>query len=185
MLTSLTNMLLIGGATRNVGKTSFTVSVIRRFSAKTPIVALKVKTIYPNDSFFHGKKDKTPLSGNYRITEETTQTGSEDTNRMLQAGANRVFRLKVKAPFIKEAFAVLQGIMGNKERFAWVCESNSLREVVQPGLFLLIAHKDSDKMKPSAKRLQYLADQVVYTNGKTHAFSLEQLVFQNNRWELG
>jgi len=57
---------LIGGAARNVGKTTFIENIIRKFSTAHKIVSI----IYPNDYFFHGK-DVNPLSKYepYRITE--------------------------------------------------------------------------------------------------------------------
>ena len=56
----LPQMLLIGGATRNVGKTSLSARIINKF-AHEQVVAIKIKTIYPNDSFFHGKYDQNKL----------------------------------------------------------------------------------------------------------------------------
>ena len=128
-------ILLIGGATRNVGKTNFSCAVIEEFSKIHSIIGLKIKTLYDGDSFFHGK-DHNPLKGNYRIIEEFDSSGDEDTMRMLNAGAKQVFRIKVKSEFIGDAFDdFLQQIP--KGSFI-LCESNSLRKVIKTDLFLLI-----------------------------------------------
>ena len=177
----VTKMLLIGGATRNVGKTHFSTSVIRLFSEKYPIIGLKVKSIYPNDTFFHGK-DRMPLEGNYRITEETEMNSGEDTGRMFKAGAQRVFKIKVKADFIDEALNELFSMV--EEDVFFVCESNSLRFVVEPDLFLMIKHAKSDEMKPSAQKLEPFADKIILTNGISHDLTAERLSIVNDRWQF-
>lgn len=75
-------ILLVGGATRNVGKTTFICRIIEKFSREVPIVALKIKTLRKDDAYFHGK-DRNPLKENefFRITEETV-SGNEDTQKM-------------------------------------------------------------------------------------------------------
>ena len=173
------NIILIGGATRNVGKTAFSCSVIRNNSKKYKIIALKIKTIYEGDDFFHGK-DRNPLKGNYRIIEEIDTDGDEDTQRMLQAGANRVFRIKAKSEFLKEAFHDFYSQL--PEGSFIVCESNSLRNILKPSIFLLIKHKSSDEMKPSAKKLAPLADKIVYTDGIKHDFDAGKIIISNNKW---
>ncbi len=175
----LPGLLLIGGATRNVGKTSFTTTIIRQFASQHAIVGLKIKTLYEGDSFFHGK-DRNPLDGDYRITEETDTKSTEDTSRMLAAGAQRVFKIKTKATHLAEAFAQLQREIQHDG--LWICESNSLREAVIPDLFLLIKHQQLSDMKPSAKRLQRLADQIVWTDGERHLFNFDSLKVENGCW---
>ena len=176
-------ILLIGGATRNVGKTTLTCRIIEKFSSNNNIIALKIKTLYEGDSFFHGK-DRKPLHENekFRITEEKDKSGDEDTSKMLRAGAKKVFKIKVKSQFINQAFAEINNRVG--EGKAIICESNSLRKEVVPSVFLMIKSENSDKMKPSARKLQKFADKIIYTNGKIHNFELENLEFVNNSWNL-
>lgn len=173
------NILLIGGATRNVGKTTFTCSVIEKNSAKYTIIALKIKTIYEGDDFFHGK-NRNPLIGNYRIIEEKNAGEQEDTERMLKAGANRVFRIKTKSNFLKEAFEDFYAQLA--ENSFIVCESNSLRNVLKPSIFILIKHKNSEEIKPSAKKLAPLADKIIYTDGIEHDFNAKKIIISNNKW---
>ncbi|OQY03533.1 MAG: hypothetical protein B6I20_04790 [Bacteroidetes bacterium 4572_117] len=176
-----TKMLMIGGATRNVGKTTFSCSLIKEFSKNNIIIGLKIKTLYKDDSFFHGK-DRNPLKGDYRIIEEFEENGVEDTMRMLKAGAKQVFRIKVKSEHIGPAFDdFLQRIPDNS---FILCESNSLRKVVEPGLFIMIKHKNSDEIKPSAKELEPLADRIVFTDGENHGFNMKDLVVTDEKWVL-
>jgi len=170
----LPNMLMIGGATRNVGKTTFVCKVIEKFSQLLPIVAIKVKTIYEGDSFFHGK-DKNPLTENYRIINEVDATTEEDTALMLKAGAQKVFRVKVKSNFIEQVFKELQDIL--PKNIVWICESNSLRLAVKPSLFIMITNQLNNNMKPSAEQLLPFADLIVVSDGKTFNFSENNLTY--------
>lgn len=172
-------ILLIGGATRNVGKTNFSCSVIEKFSKVHSIIGLKIKTLYDGDNFFHGK-DHNPLTGNYRIIEEFDNRGDEDTMRMLKAGAERVFRMKVKSEFISEAFDdFLQQI---PEGSFILCESNSLRKVIKPDVFLLIKHKNSNEIKQSAKELEPLANKIIFSDGEKHDFDINKIMIENEQW---
>ena len=175
------NIILVGGATRNVGKTSFICSLIENISKKHNIIALKIKTLYDGDDFFHGK-DMNPLKGNYRIVEETGNKGNEDTERMLQAGAKRVFKIKAKNEYLHNAFEDFYKRI--PENSLLVCESNSLRNILKPALFLLIKHKNLEEMKPSAKKLEPWADKIIYSNGKNHDFDVKNIQVVDNEWIL-
>ena len=175
------NILLIGGATRNVGKTAFTCSVIENLSKKHELIALKIKTIYKGDNFFHGK-DRNPLNGNYRIIEEKNTSGNEDTERMLKSGAKRVFRIKSKSEFLHEAIQDFFTRISDKNLV--ICESNSLRTVLKPSVFLLIKLKNSDKIKPSAEKLAPLADKIIYSDGTKHNFDPKNIFIENNEWKI-
>jgi len=175
------NLLIIGGAKRNIGKTTLIERIIKKFSSEYNIIAFKIKTIYPNDNLFHGK-DKKPLlkNENYRITEETSRKGVEDTNRMLKAGAKKVYKIKVKSNYISEAFLELEK-NGNKNKLI-ICESNSLRKYISPSLYLFVKELNSNEMKPSAKEMVKFADKIIITDGKNHNINLETLKVEEGRW---
>ncbi len=180
MVLDMTNkILLIGGATRNVGKTTFTCSVIKNISNKHEIIGLKIKTIYEGDDFFHGK-DRNPLKGNYRIIEETDKTGNEDSMKMLKAGAKKVFRIKAKNKFLKNAFIEFLKQIPNNSFI--ICESNSLRNIVKPTLFLMIKHKSKNDIKPSAKKLEHLTNKIIFTDEKKHDFDYKNIEIKNDKW---
>jgi len=179
----INKMLMIGGASRNVGKTTLIMDIINEFSKNNNIVAIKIKTIYEGDNFFHGK-DRSPLGENekFRIIEEKDINSGEDTAKMLKSGAKRVFKIKVKSQFISEAFSEIYKII-DRNSFL-ICESNSLREAVKPDLFLLIKHKNNVEMKPSAKKLEKFADRIIYSDGKKHDFSKGDLQIIESKWMI-
>lgn len=182
-MTENTKILLVGGATRNVGKTTLTTNIIRQFCQSNKLVGIKIKTIYPNDSFFHGK-DRNPLQEDekYRITEEKSKSNIEDTNKMLVSGAKKVFKIKARAKYLLEAYNQIKNLI--PENYLWVVESNSLRDFVIPGVFLLIKHKDKNEIKPSAQKLQVFADKIILTDGEKHFFNTTDLYIENNTWHI-
>lgn len=175
------SLILIGGSSRNVGKTTFVVRLIEKFAKEYTVVGLKIKTIYEGDDYFHGK-NRNPLDSDYRLIEEFDHASNEDTAKMLRAGAKRAFKLKVKSEAILHAYVNLKELL--TETCLIVCESNSLRKVVKPAVYLLIKHRDDEKMKPSAKELEKYADKIIYTNGEQHDFNLSEILIKNDKWFL-
>jgi GTPase SAR1 family protein len=176
-------VLLVGGATRNVGKTSLINRIIEKFSKENKIIALKIKSIHPGDEYFHGK-DENPLNidEKFRLIEETEMNASADAKKMLHAGAHKAFKLKVRAEYLEQAFSYFKSQINNN--YPLIVESNSLRDYIKPAVFLLIKHANNNEMKPSAQRLEILADKIVFSNGVEHDFSLEQILLTKNGWKL-
>jgi len=173
--------MLVGGSSRNVGKTTFVCKLIEKFSKERKIVGLKIKTIYEGDQFFHGT-DRTPLESDFRLVEELDKDSVEDTGKMLRAGAQRTFKLKVKSHSLIEAFDYFKNQLNGQCLI--ICESNSLRKVVKPAIYLLIKHENEQNMKPSAKELEKFADKIIYTTGENHDFCLEELKIESEGWSF-
>ncbi|NPA44770.1 MAG: hypothetical protein GXO49_04480 [Chlorobi bacterium] len=176
-------LLIVGGTKRNIGKTSLIERIIKKFSSDYDIVAFKIKTIYPNDTFFHGT-DTNPLSADekFRLIEEKNANGNEDTNRMLKAGAKKVFKIKTKANYISYAYEELKNKINNNSLL--ICESNTLRKTVNPSIYLFVKEANSNDMKPSAKEVIKFANKIILTDGKNHDFNIEEICVKNNMWLL-
>lgn len=179
------HMLLIGAAGRDAGKTTFACEIIRRFHA-APINAAKVTAIQARDGMCpRGGKGCgvcTSLEGDYCITEETDPEGKKDTQRLLAAGAQQVLWLRVLKSHLEEgAGAFLDSFCPNTPL---VCESNSLRDTVVPGLFLMVKHLDSKEVKASAQRVLSRADAVISSDGKQFQFDFERISLAPNGWRL-
>lgn len=171
----INNLILIGGGSRNLGKTEFVTRLISNYKSKYEIIAIKIKTIYEGDSFFHGK-DRTPLLSNYRITEFSNSNNNEDTSRMLKAGAERVFKIKSKNEYLGEAFDKLFNELNTSNKLI-ICESNSLRDFIIPNKFFLILGTNNTEIKPSAQRLLKFADKIIYSDGKKFDINIENITF--------
>ncbi|OQX98767.1 MAG: hypothetical protein B6I24_04425 [Bacteroidetes bacterium 4572_128] len=176
-------LILVGAATRNLGKTTFVERLIKKFSSKFSIVGLKIKTIYKNDNFFHGK-GRSLLKKNFEIIEETNTKNSEDTNRMLKNGASRVFMIRCFSDFLGLAFNEFLKKIDEKNFI--VCESNSLRKFVKPDVFILIKHKTKIEIKPSAKKLEKYANLFIFSDGKNFDKNINEigLKIKNSVWKL-
>lgn len=182
----LDSMLMIGSAGSNVGKTELACDLIRKFRRDRDIVGVKVTTIEAKDGRCprggRGCGVCSSLQGDCCIAEETDRDSHKDTARLLAAGAKRVFWIRVLRTHLAESITALLGMVDSDA--ALVCESNSLRLVVEPGLFLMVANGNSPKWKKSALRVKEYADAVVASNRKGFDLDLERIAFVDGGWSL-
>ncbi|MDR2078263.1 MAG: hypothetical protein LBP74_00905 [Treponema sp.] len=157
-------MILIGATGRNRGKTVLAEGLIRLFKDRFPIIGLKVTTVAYSGAPCHcgdlGCGLCSSLSS-YALDEERAPDPNspdcmgKDTARMLQAGAERVYWLRsVKASMV-EGFSEFLKRMPPSALV--IGESNSLREVVWPGCFIMVSNGPGEYIKPSAARVADLA----------------------------
>jgi hypothetical protein len=165
-------MILIGGTGRNRGKTVLAEELIRRFKDRFPIVGLKVTTVAhvggvcPRGGAGCGA---CAITEKYVLSEEPENNvtalqgpaalpnacSNKDTVRLLHAGAERVFWLRALRSALDEGYAaVLEKIPPTA---LVIGESNSLREVVRPGCFIMVSSGPGEQVKPSAARVADLA----------------------------
>jgi len=173
----LDGMLMIGSAGANIGKTELACALIKKFSQTNKIVGMKVTTISDKNGQCprggQGCGVCSSLSGNFCITEEVGGDSGKDTARLLAAGASRVFWLRVMKTHLKEGLAALLDKIGVDA--VSVCESNSLRQVVKPGLFLMVRGKDPRMWKSSADAVKKYADKVVVSDGSSLDLDLDRI----------
>lgn len=164
----LPNMLLIGATGRNAGKTELACALIRKY-VEQKIVALKVTAIDKSDGSCprggRGCGVCSSLDGRYCITEETEPPPGKDTARLLKSGAHKVFWLRVLRPHLLDGLEKLLEVVGPATAF--VCESNSLRTVVEPGLFLMVKCRGSQPYKATAQAVREFADRTLTFDGQT------------------
>ena len=147
-------LLLIGGTSRKIGKTTLASMVIGKFGKAHKITAVKISNIAPGDEAFHGFHEY-KLRENYSILKEN-KSGKKDSQRMLGSGAEQSYFVRVQDKFIGEAFRELIQEIG--ENTIIVCESNSLRSIVEPGVFLMLHDKNEKAVKTGSKQLLAMAD---------------------------
>jgi molybdopterin-guanine dinucleotide biosynthesis protein len=185
------NMILLGAGGRNSGKTLLACKIIEQYSQKHFIVGVKITTIRNTDGTCprggEGCGVCTSLDGVYCITEELDKTTKKDTSRLLASGARRVFWLRVMKNHLIEGLKALFDVL--PEKSAVVCESNSIRTILKPGVFLLVRDKNQKTMKPSARSVQKMADRIVeFDPGMTHDkpfdIDMDDIRFINQNWIL-
>jgi molybdopterin-guanine dinucleotide biosynthesis protein A len=182
----LDGMLMIGSAGANVGKTELACALIKKIGKTTDITGIKVTTISAKDGQCprggQGCGVCTSVDGDFDIMEETDSNSEKDTSRLLAAGAKRVFWLRVMKQRLKEGLACLLEIIGPDA--VSICESNSLRQVAEPGLFLMVKGRDSKTWKSSARDVKKHADRIVVAGPGGFDSDLDRIKLVSGKWAL-
>jgi molybdopterin-guanine dinucleotide biosynthesis protein len=155
-------LILIGGNSRNIGKTTIATGIISILSKQYRVIGLKVTSVYPNDSKHHGEKDFV-LKDDVLVMEEQNRDGVKDTSRMIRAGAEKVYFIMVKDHALDSIKEHICRIMNDD--VIVVCESLSLRKVVKPKEFILVRHPEINN-KEQFNSLLHLADELIESDGK-------------------
>jgi molybdopterin-guanine dinucleotide biosynthesis protein A len=120
------------------------------------------------------------LEGVYCITEESDSSSGKDTARLLSAGASRVFWLRVLKEHLQQGTTALLDIIGPNA--VSICESNSLRQVVEPGIFLMARNRNLRPWKNSAQQVKKYADKIVVSDGSSFDFDLDRIKLTDGKW---
>jgi molybdopterin-guanine dinucleotide biosynthesis protein A len=65
-----------------------------------------------------------------------------------------------------------------------ICESNSLRQVVEPGLFFMVRRREQEKYKNSARDVKEHADSIIVTDPGGFDFDLNRIKLIDKKWKL-
>lgn len=178
------NFIIIGSTGRNTGKTEFACRLINSWSGSSEVFGLKVTTINKNE----GKCPRggegcgvcSSLTGDYEIIEETGLDGIKDTSRMLVSGAKRVYWLKVSANALDKGIEALLKLI--PDDVAVVCESNGVRNVLEPGIFLVIKNLKDKTIKPNCARVIRYASKIIEFDNMSWNFPPDRVILKNNTW---
>lgn len=159
----LPQMLLIGSSGRNSGKTTLAVGFIQKWKDKFPIIALKITTIEKKD----GKCPRggkgcgvcTNIEENFELIEEKNVNSNKDTSLLLTSGTKKVYWLKTLKTHIDEGIKHFLTIIP-KDALV-ICESNSLRNIVKPGVFIMLRNTKNASIKKSASEVIDKADLII------------------------
>jgi hypothetical protein len=144
------SLVVIGGQSRNVGKTSIVAGLISAL-ASLNWTAIKIT---PHEHTL-------TADHRYAITEEVNRAGRKDTSRYLAAGARRSLLLETRPDAIKEAVdAVLEQTAGSENV---ILESNAVVEFLRPDIYLVVLDPSVPDFKRSARRMLDRADAVITT----------------------
>jgi len=175
---------MVGSLGRGGGKTKFVCSLIEKFSSKHDIIGIKVTPVQKADGSCprggSGCGVCSSLEGHFYITEETDKTADKDTCRMLAAGDGRVFWLRVLRKYLEEGATALLDVIGDDA--ISVCESNSLRGVVEPDVFVMVRSRREQSSRVSAENVIRYADRIVLFNGDKFDIDVDEIELIDNRW---
>jgi len=185
-MVKLDRMLMIGSAGANVGKTELACAILRKFAGNDRIVGIKITAIQEKNGQCPrggtGCGVCSSLEGVFCITEEKSRDTGKDTSRLLAAGAERVFWLQVLKDNLLEGLTALLDVIGPDA--VAICESNSLRRVVEPSLFLMAKAADKNRWKHSAAEVKQYADRIVVSDGKSFDLDIDRIGLIEGKWRL-
>jgi molybdopterin-guanine dinucleotide biosynthesis protein len=152
-------LLVIGGHSRNLGKTSLAAGLIRKFRDRN-WTAVKITQYGHSVCSDHGDTCacKTEAGEPYALSEEFEPTGT-DSGRFLTAGAARSLWLRTEAGELRRAATIIQKILAQSENV--IVESNSVLELVRPHTFLMMLDFGCQDFKQTSLRYMDRADAFV------------------------
>ena len=149
-------LLVVGGHSRNIGKTSVVAGLVRKFRDRK-WTAVKI-TQYGHGVCSKSNEQCGCEAGEdhpFALSEEYEPSGT-DSGRFLAAGAERSFWLRTPAGELARAAETMQKILRQSENV--IVESNSVLEITQPDLFLMLLDFSCEDFKASSMRFLDRAD---------------------------
>ena len=184
------NMIMIGATGRNTGKTEMACRLIKKFISSYTVIALKVTTVKEDDGECHGGDERcgkySSLNENYLLIEEVSNNPNKDTGKMLAAGAHKVYWLEVKKECLAEGIETFFKRINNGADKIIICESNSLRTVVKPGLFLINQNIRESAIKPSCQDVLSHHDYMIHFDSEKFIFDIDadDINYTDKRWSV-
>lgn len=159
-------IVVVGGQSRNVGKTSLACGVIAGLSERN-WTALKI-TQFGHGFCARDGKECDCAAGSpehpYALTRELDAAGKTDTSRMLRAGAREVYWLRVLEGRLQDALPLASQRWGADANV--LIESNSVLDYLEADVYLPVVDASVEDYKPSALRLLPRADALAVVGGE-------------------
>jgi hypothetical protein len=152
-------IVVIGGHTRNVGKTSVVAGLIEALR-DLHWTALKITQYGHGVCSANGQPcDCTTGDHSWAINEERDRSGESDTSRFLVAGADHSWWVRTEQGKLAEAMPRIRTILGCTKNA--IIESNSILRFVKPDLYLTVLDPATEDFKTSAQQFLDRADAVI------------------------
>ncbi len=160
-------IVVVGGHTRNIGKTSVVAGLIAALP-EMHWTAVKITQFGHGVCSANGEPcDCETADHTMAISEEHDATSGTDSSRYLAAGAARSFWVRTRLGQLSEAMPRVRKLLGESENV--IIESNSVLRFLQPDLSLSVLDPSISDFKPSAIRYLDRADALVVPEGATFA----------------
>jgi molybdopterin-guanine dinucleotide biosynthesis protein len=140
------SVIVIGGNSRNVGKTSVVAGLI----AALPEFQWTAVKISRHE---HGVRSA------WSISEESDRRGESDASRFLAAGAARAFLVRTQPGKLSEAMPAIRQEIAAAANV--IIESNSVLEFIRPDVYLTVLDPLTEDFKPSAQEFLDRANAVI------------------------
>lgn len=164
-------IVVVGGHTRNIGKTQLVCDVIAAFP-EAQWTAVKITQYGHGVCAVNGEEcDCAPAEHSAALDRQAHADAETDSGRFLSAGARRAFWLRTKQGFLAEGLPLLRaaleesvaesGADAGSGPLNLIIESNSLLKFLQPSLYLMVLDPRQADFKPSARQALDRADALV------------------------
>jgi len=152
-------IVVIGGHSRNVGKTSVVAGLITALP-EYRWTALKITQYGHGVCSANGEAcDCATDDHTWAINEEKDRSGESDTSRFLVAGAEKVWWVRTQQGRLAEAMPTLRRRLAESENV--ILESNSILKFIRPDLYLTVLDPATPDFKKSAQEFLDRADAVI------------------------
>lgn len=152
-------LIVIGGHSRSVGKTSVVAGLIAALP-QFEWTAAKITQYGHGICSANGEVcDCATGDHSWAITEEQDRAGESDTSRFLVAGAARVFWVRTEQGRLAEALPRLREHLKGARNV--IIESNSIVRFLRPDLYLTVLNPGTADFKASAREFLDRADAVI------------------------
>jgi hypothetical protein len=145
-------IVVVGGHSRKIGKTSVVVGIIGSFPG-FPWTAIKISSHWHSES---------PSVQSFDLYEECDRTSKTDTSRFLEAGASRSIWMRAEEDSFEPAVQQLMPIIQSSQLV--IIESNRILKYIEPDLFIFVLRFDVGEFKESAGKIISRADAIVAVN---------------------
>jgi len=152
-------VVVIGGHSRSVGKTSVVAGLIAALPAYH-WTALKITQYGHGVCSLNGESCHCATDDHsWAISEEKDRSGESDTSRFLVAGAVRAWWVRTEQGRLAEAVPIIRRRLAEAENV--ILESNSILKFVRPDLYLTVLDPSTADFKRSAQEFLDQADAVI------------------------
>jgi hypothetical protein len=152
-------VIVIGGHSRSVGKTSVVAGLIAALP-EFDWTAVKITQYGHGICSANGEAcDCTTADHSWAISEERNRSGESDTSRFLLAGAARVLWVRTEQGRLAEAMPALRQRLEGTGNV--IIESNSVMKFLRPDLYLTVLDPATADFKNSAREFLDRANAVI------------------------
>jgi hypothetical protein len=152
-------IVVIGGHSRSVGKTSVVAGLIAALPARR-WTALKITQYGHGVCSANGEScDCATDDHTFAVSEEKDRSGESDTSRFLVAGAAHSWWVRTQQGRLAEAMPRIRQILAGAENA--IIESNSILRFLKPDLYLTVLDPATLDFKASAQTFLDRADAVL------------------------
>jgi hypothetical protein len=159
------SLVVIGGHSRSVGKTSVVAGLIAALP-EFNWTALKITQYGHGICSANGKPCSCATDDHTRaITEERDLRGESDTSRFLLAGARHSIWVRTRQGMLDQAMPDIRRRIVGAENV--IMESNSILRFLRPDLYLTVLDGHTEDFKDSAREFLHRADALILHRAQT------------------